>query len=290
MSKLICKAYAKLNLTLDITGVRSDGYHLMDMLMTTVSLYDILTVETTPEGITASCDDPTLPTDMSNIVCKSAKAFFDATKVSGGCHIHLQKRIPMQAGMGGGSSDGAAVLMALNELYQTGLTRPQLCEIGVKVGADIPFIIMGGAARVRGIGDLITKLSALPKCWFVTCMPEEGISTKEAFAAFDSLKSPFHPATDRAQQGIDTDNYTLLASNLGNAMEEALRPKAVQLMKRQLVLAGADAACMTGSGAAVFGIFKTEEQAQKAAEILAGQGIAASVCAPTREGVAFIAE
>jgi len=290
MEKLTCTAYAKLNLTLDITGRRNDGYHLMDMLMTTVSLFDLVTVEKRESTISVTCSDPTLPTDSRNIVYKAAAAFFEVTGISGGCHIDVEKHIPVQAGMGGGSSDGAAVIMALNLLYHTKLTKPQMCDIGVRVGADIPFIIMGGAARVRGIGDLITPLSDLPKCAFVTAMPQIGISTKEAFEAFDSLTDPVRPATDLAQRGIDTNDYNLLAFNLCNAMGRALNPGEVNALKEKLLAAGADASCMTGSGAAVFGIFKTVDDAKKAAELLNSQNIWAEVCTPTDEGVVIFSE
>lgn len=288
MEKLVCKAYAKLNLTLDITGTRADGYHNMDMLMSTISLCDTVTVSKQPTKITITCSDDTLPTDEKNIAHKAAAAFFAYTKLRGGCHIDIVKQIPAQAGLGGGSSDGAAVLVALNRLYNTALTQTKLGEIGAQVGADLPFLSVGGAARVRGIGDLITALSDLPQCAFVVCMPKQGISTKEAFAAFDCLKNPQRPNTDRAQQGIDTNDYLKLAQNLGNAMELAMGAKQVESLKFKLMASGADGAAMTGSGAAVFGIFTTLAKAQEAQKSLSEQGILSFACTPTEVGVQFV--
>lgn len=256
MKQITVEAPAKINLALDIEGVDQRGYHLMRMMMQAVSLCDTVLLEQAEEGIQLFCSDPSLPCDQGNIAFRCAQLFFEHTGILGGVKISIQKEIPQQAGLGGGSADGAAVLEGLNWLYDTGLSLEELCSIGVKVGADIPFCLLGGTARAEGIGEKLTPVASLPDCCIVIAKPKEGISTKEAFAAFD--RQGLAPVLDLEEMERHLENQDLkgVCSGLYNVLERVCPLESVAQIEQMMLASGALGARMTGSGSAVFGIFE----------------------------------
>ncbi len=257
---LKAKAYAKINLSLDIVGVRDDGYHLIKTVMQSISLHDVISVEKVGSGITVSCNIPYVPCDKRNIVYKCAERFFEHTKNSFGVHIDIQKNIPSQAGLGGGSADGAAVLVLLNKLCNNPLSVEELCQIGAKVGADIPFCIVGGCALCEGIGEVITPINSNLSLNLCIVKPDFGVSTVEAYKAFDSAEILSHPDTDAVIKSLEIGDNTALANNLVNVFEMDNR---IDEIKDFLVNAGAIASCMSGSGSAVFGILENDSPMPK---------------------------
>lgn len=272
MEQILIKAPAKINLSLDIVGVRDDGYHLMQMIMQTISLYDYIKI-TKSNGvdcndITISCNKNGIPTDKSNIAHKTATAFFRHIGANLGVHIDIEKNIPSCAGMGGGSADGAGVLVGLNTLFGANLSQDELIQIGQTVGADIPFCLCGGTAFVEGIGEQITSLNALPQCFIAVTKPALAVSTKSAFAEYDVYKNIIHPNTQRLLEYVKTSDLRGISKNMGNVFEQVIHPscssQSNQLVniKNTMLESGAIGAMMTGSGSAVFGIFTEKENAQ----------------------------
>ncbi len=261
MNGITLRAPAKLNLSLDITGVRPDGYHTMDMLMQAVSLYERVTVRRS--GILrVTANGALLPLGEKNTVWKAAVAFLQEVGLLAGAEIHLQKRTPVRAGMGGGSADAAAVLVGLNLLYGAKLPLAELCRIGTTIGADVPFALLGGTARVRGVGDALLALPPLQGCVFVVCMPGYGISTPQAFAAYDEVGAGRRPDTDAAEAALRAGSVPQLLPHLANALQKASAGKDTETICRLLRKAGAGAALMTGSGAATYGVFTDERTAR----------------------------
>ncbi len=285
------RANAKINLILDITGVKKNGYHSLFTIMQSVSIGDIVTVEKKAgEEITVSCDVPGIPTDSSNIVYKCADKFFKYAGINEnkGVHIHIEKKSPFGAGMGGGSADGAAVLVALNKLFGTDYPEKVLCRIGVKVGADIPFCIVGGTALCLDTGAIVAPLNDIGGYYIVVVKPECSISTKEAYGAVDALEYIKHPKNYEMLELLnegETDNALKLCSNV---FEQALDVPGRVDIKAVCNKNGAIAACMTGSGSAVYGIFKDIASAEKSAEELKKQFENVYVCTPQGEGIEII--
>ena len=203
MDKITVIAPAKINLSLDVVGLDDRGYHLLDMIMQTVSLFERVTVTKKEADITLTSNARYIPTDSKNVAVKAAMLFFEYTGIQGGCHIHIIKSVPIKAGMAGGSADAAGVIVALDKLYETNLTRVQMCEIGAKAGSDVPFMIMGGTKRVQGVGDIINPCPAMPRCHLVICMPEKGVSTPAAFANYDALGEKTLVETDKLVQAME---------------------------------------------------------------------------------------
>ena len=306
--KTTLTANAKINLFLDITGRRPDGYHTITGVMQAISLCDTVTVEVTEpagmyfcslgsytvgaESITLTCSNPDLPTDSRNLAWRAADKFFSAT--GRGCKnllIHIEKNIPAAAGMAGGSTDAAAVLVGLNNLFDHPLTTDALCEVGLALGADVPFCIMGGAMITEGIGEILTPITAMPNCELVVACGGEGVSTPAAYKALDTLYGNFDPAAytphtkelTTLKTALWQGNLTALCGSVFNLFESVVlpdRPVARQI-KETLLAAGATAAMMSGSGPSVFGVFpKGDGAAQKARDTLIAQGIPAWVCEP----------
>lgn len=258
MNKIVLEAAAKLNLSLDITGIRQDGYHLLDSVMQSISLYDRVALVKKDFGITLDVDNPKIPKDSKNTAYKSAEAFFEDTGISGGVDIFIEKSIPSEAGMGGGSADAAAVILGLNELYETKLSVEKLKEIGLKVGADVPFCIVGGTARVRGIGEVVEPLPSLISPRFVVAMPKDkGISTKEAYKRYDKTGVLKRPDTEKLLKELKDDKIPVFSEYMYNVLEEIAFLNEIKEIKEELLNYGAVNAMMTGSGAAVFGIFES---------------------------------
>ena len=260
-------APAKLNLALDVVGILPGGYHALDMTMQAISLYERVVIRRSPYLDLALPGSKVKP-GPGNTAIKAALAFFHYTGLLAGADITIYKSVPVRAGMAGGSADAAAVLVGLNELYGARLSMSELCALGVSIGADVPFALMGGTCRVQGLGDLIKALPPMPECWFTVVMPGYGISTPEAFAAYDKVGSSVHPDCAAQEAAIRAGDLDAVCAAAGNALEECSGAKDNEAIKAALRENGAVTALMTGSGAAVFGVFRTEAEAKAAADAL----------------------
>lgn len=278
MDSLVLNAKAKINLYLDVRGKRADGYHLLETVMHTVSLCDTVTLtKTGRSGIEISCSDPLIPCNEKNIAYKCAAAFFDKTGISsGGVSIDIIKRIPSQAGMGGGSADGAAVLTGLDRLFETGLSEGELISIGARIGADIPFCIKGGCGYCTGIGEIIEPLPAICGCVLIG-KGQAGISTAEAFGKIDSLGSGIGIPGIKKIFG-NVSSLTDIAPFCRNIFDDVTSLEEVTDIKRIMTENGAVCSAMTGSGSAVFGLFESENVASKAQEVLKQKNYFTALC------------
>lgn len=278
MDSLVLNAKAKINLYLDVTGKRADGYHLLETVMHTVSFCDTVTLtKTDRNGIEISCSDPLIPCNEKNIAYKCAAAFFDKTGISsGGVSIDIIKRIPSQAGMGGGSADGAAVLIGLDRLFETGLSEGELISISARIGADIPFCIKGGCGYCTGIGEIIEPLPAICGCVLIG-KGQVGISTAEAFGKIDSLGSGIGITGIKKIFG-NVSSLTDIAPFCRNIFDDVTSLEEVSDIKRIMTENGAVCSAMTGSGSAVFGLFESENVASKAQEVLKQKNYFTALC------------
>ncbi|MBR4640988.1 MAG: 4-(cytidine 5'-diphospho)-2-C-methyl-D-erythritol kinase [Butyrivibrio sp.] len=263
--KIERKAYAKINLGLDVTGVREDGYHIVKMIMQNVDLYDTLTFEDNDSGeivLTASIDK--IETDERNLICKVARQLKDKFNVKQGVTMHLVKRIPVAAGMAGGSTDGAAAYLALNELWGLNLSKKELCELAVSLGADIPYCIIGGTALAEGIGEELTAISDMPICHLVIAKPAIDVSTGWVYKELDSREGIKHPDIDGIKAAIEVGDLNKMCALIGNVLEEvtASKYKEVGQLEEILRKEGAVGAFMTGSGPTVFGVFDKKDAAE----------------------------
>lgn len=261
------KAYAKINLLLDIINRRTDGYHDLFMIMQSIGLYDTVTVrETKSKKITITCNIDDIPLDEKNIAHKAASAFYKETKIKNkGINIDIVKRIPHAAGLAGGSADGAGVLVALNELYGTGLTEDELCSIGVKIGADVPFCIKGGTLLAQGIGDVLNKVKPLRKCFILIAKPDCGVNTGFAYSQFDEYGKSHTPDKLGMLCALQNRDLKEICGKMENVFEQFIDvPNKVDI-KDVMRSNGAVGVCMSGSGPTVFGIFDDRDKAEKAA-------------------------
>ena len=287
LQKVSVLAPAKLNLSLDVVGTLPGGYHALDMVMQAVSLYEQVTLRRSAD-LVVRLPGSRVPPGPKNTAYKAALAFFHYTGLLAGVDITIHKTVPVRAGMGGGSADAAAVLVGLNALYGARLSMTELCALGASVGADVPFALMGGTCRVQGLGDLIKALPPCPDCWFTVIMPGYGISTPAAFAAYDQIGSPTHPDCAAQEAAIRAGDLEGLCAAAGNALEVCAGGADTAALKQALLDQGARAALMTGSGAAVFGIFEAEEPARRAAEALAAAGRQIFTLRPDRGGARIV--
>ena len=278
-------APAKINLTLDMTGRRADGYHLLRTVMQTVDLCDTVTLMPGEDGIRLTLSDETLPADERNTAWKAAALFYEAAELTPAVDILIEKRIPQQAGMAGGSADAAAVLRGLNELYDYPLTESVLLMLAEKIGADVPFCVVGGTQLAEGIGEVLTPLSDLPPMGIAVIKPPVGVSTAAAYAAVDSQNLPLHPEKEQGLlSALEAGDAAGVAANLFNVFDDALALPEVAEVK-SAVAAFAPLGCqMTGSGSAVFALFSTEEAATACADALATEHPKweTFVCRPTK--------
>lgn len=290
MDTVHLKAPAKINLTLDITGVRDDGYHTMKMIMQSVDLCDLVRIEKTAQGgIGIACSDPTLPAGEGNIAHRAAAAFFNAVRQSDrNILIHLEKRIPHEAGLAGGSADAAAVIVGLNELYGTMLTTRQMCQIGLTVGADVPFCIQGGTALAEGIGELLLPLPSLPKCLILIAKPKAGIKTAESFRKFDQNGSNHYPDTERAMGAIVAGDLEGMAAEMCNVLEEVAQVPEIERIKKCMLQNGALGSVMTGSGSAVIGVFDARSRAKSCQRLLEADYDEVFLVAPLAHGAKVV--
>ena len=271
MDKVTVIAPAKINLSLDILGVDERGYHLLDMIMQTVSLFERVTVSKKEKDITLSSNARYIPTDSKNVAVKAAMLFFEYTGIQGVAHIHIKKTVPIKAGMAGGIADAAGVIVGLDKIYETNLTRQQMCEIGAKAGSDVPFMIMGGTKRVQGVGEIIKPCPPMPRCHLVVCMPDKGVSTPAAFANYDTLGEKTLVETDKLVAAMEENDIYGVAKYMANDLEKAAASEYTQPIKEELIQQGAIGSVMTGSGAAVFGVFDDEDKAKAAVEYFRGR-------------------
>ncbi len=279
MNTCVRKAYAKINLGLDVLGTLPNGYHEVKMIMQTVDICDRLTFERTASGIAISTDCGELPTDGSNLIYKAAKLMMEEFGIKGGVHIHLQKNIPIAAGMAGGSTDAAAALKGLRELYGLDVPDGRLMELGVRIGADVPYCIMGGTALAEGIGEKLTALPAPPGCPLVVAKPGVNVSTKSVYEQLDGSEGYEHPDIDGMAAALREGSLEGIVKRLGNVLENVSvkRYPVISDIKNKMLLCGALGSLMSGSGPTVFGIFGSKEQAEDAAEQIRVGGLAKQV-------------
>ena len=289
---MILEAYAKINWSLDITGIREDGYHFMDMLMQPVSLSDEITL-IPGSGLSITTGGwPRSKDDESNLAYRAASALKQYTGYTGGVQIHVHKKIPMGAGMGGGSTDAAAVLTGLNQLWNTGLSSSDLEKIGLVLGADVPFFIRGGLARIRGIGEALERHDCPHNYWLVVIQPCSGLSTAQVFSLWRESGSFSRPETDKALLSLKNGDLTGLCSQIGNVLQpvsESLRPQIVKACS-DLAGSGARKSIMTGSGSAVFGIFASASDARKAYQKLSASYRTVFLCHTQHDSVRITEE
>lgn len=273
------KALAKINLGLDVLRRREDGYHEVKLIMQTISLHDDLEIRRikTPE-IQVKTNLYYLPTNENNLVYKAAKLLMDEFGIKEGVAIQLKKRIPVAAGMAGGSTDGAAVLWGMNQMYGLGLSRQELMERGVKLGADVPYCVQRGTALAEGIGERLSVLPSMPKCTILIAKPGISVSTKFVYENLhaNDLKPEQHPDVDRMIEAMKEKNLDLLCERMGNVLETVTIPAypVIQEIKEHMMACGAAGAMMSGSGPTVFGIFHSPVQAKAAMKDLKVNGLA----------------
>lgn len=265
------KALAKINLGLDVLGKRDNGYHDVRMVMQTIYLYDTVTLTKTKEaGIQVETNLPYLPVDQNNIAYKAAKLLMDEFDIQEGVHIKLDKRIPVAAGMAGGSSNAAAVLVGMNRLFNLGLKQKDLMERGVSLGADVPYCVMRGTALAEGIGEKLSPLDPMPKCYILVAKPGISVSTKMVYEALDAKEIVEHPDIDGVITGLKQQDVRQVAAAMGNVLESVTIEKypVIETIKDAMKEAGALNAMMSGSGPTVFGIFEDRKVAKAAQQKL----------------------
>lgn len=280
MEQITQKAFAKINIGLDVLHRRNDGYHEVRMIMQTVDICDDLFFEKTRQpGIVLKTDHEELPVDGDNLICKAASLLFQEKGITEGVKITLAKRIPIAAGMAGGSSDAAAAMRGLNELFQMGYSLQELQELGVKLGADIPYCLIGGTMLSEGIGEILTPLPAPPDCFLVVAKPDINVSTGFVYGNLHADTLTDHPDIDGMINALQTRDLKGITGRLGNVLETvtAREYPIIDELKGLLRGKGAENALMSGSGPTVFGIFTDRSMAEAAAEAVREQKLAGQV-------------
>lgn len=267
MNRITERAYAKINLALDVLRRRPDGYHEVRMVMQTIHLYDKLTLSKTQDNvISLTTNLPFLPGNENNLVYRAIDLFRNTYGIDCGIRATLEKRIPIAAGMAGGSSDAAAALRAMNEMFHTRLSLEELQALGVKLGADIPYCLMGGTALAEGIGEKLTSLPPAPACSCLVVKPNFHLSTKLVYENLSLNENSSHPDVDAMLDAIHNDDYRQMTTSIGNILESVsirLHPE-IDTIKQQMLELGADCALMSGSGPSVFGLFEHRQVAERA--------------------------
>lgn len=279
MNTCVRKAFAKINLGLDVLGTLPNGYHEVRMVMQTVDIWDELTFEKTASGIAISTNSEELPTDGDNLIYKAAGLMMEELGIKGGVNIYLRKNIPIAAGMAGGSADAAAAMRGICELYGLQVEDQRLMELGVRIGADVPYCIMGGTALAEGIGERLTELPSPPDCWLVVAKPDINVSTKYVYEHLDAVGDFSHPDIDGMITALKEGSLEGIVKRLGNVLEQVTVEAypIVDDIKNGLRASGALGTLMSGSGPTVFGIFQDKEQADTAALQLGRQSLAGQV-------------
>ena len=280
MDTIRLKARAKINLGLDVVRRREDGYHEVRMVMQMLKLYDQIDIEKTETpGIRLTCNLSFLPTDERNIAYKAAKVMMEQFDIKQGVCIRIEKHIPVAAGMAGGSSNAAAVLYGMNQMFRLGLSQKELMERGVKLGADVPYCIMRGTVLAEGIGEKLTPLPPMPKCQILIAKPPISVSTKMVYEKLDSCEIKEHPDIDGILDGLKNQDLEQVAASLGNVLEKVTveaYPVIAQI-KECMMEAGALGAMMSGSGPTVFGIFRDRRTAKEAFTKVKAQNLAKQI-------------
>ncbi|MBC8586145.1 4-(cytidine 5'-diphospho)-2-C-methyl-D-erythritol kinase [Youxingia wuxianensis] len=287
---VVVNAPGKINLSLDITGIREDGYHNIDTIMQSIDLGDTVTISKMDSpGVFISCDRPRVPCDESNYAHIAARMFFDEFHIpSQGIAIDIQKRIPIQAGLAGGSADAAGVLVGLNTLFDVNADEQTLCQLGVKVSADVPFCIVGGTQHATGIGNQFNRLPDLPKCYLVIAKPTMGISTKDSYRRYDKYGAEHSPDIEYLIKQLHIGNLKDLASSMYNVLEEVADVEDIHIIRNKMIGTGALGSLMSGSGSAVFGIFDNRTLARKCMKKLYGVAQGVFLARPVPYGAVVI--
>lgn len=274
------KALAKINLGLDVVRRREDGYHEVRMIMQTIHLYDRLDIKRTQEpGIQIQTNLSFLPVNENNLIYKAAKLLMDEFSITDGVSVKLDKRIPVAAGMAGGSTDAAAMLIGVNRLFSLGLTKRELMERGVQIGADVPYCIMRGTALAEGIGEELSPLPPMVKCPVLIAKPSISVSTKFVYQNLKLDDTTIHPDIDRLIDDIKAKNLHDIAAHMGNVLETVTIPNypVIDEIKKHMLSNGAVGAMMSGSGPTVFGLFDDEDTAKKAYKAMRSSHLARQV-------------
>lgn len=261
---MLAKSYAKINLSLDVIGKREDGYHLLRMLMQNIELYDLIYLKEISQGIKINCNKEYVPSDNRNLAYKAADMFLKKYNISSGVCINIKKNIPVAAGLAGGSSNAATVLKIMRDMFKPEITNEKLCEIGVKIGADVPYCIQGGTALCEGIGEKITHINSFKGHILVLVKPGFGVSTKEVYNELDLNRIYKHPDTEILIKKIEENNLKFIASNMKNVLENVTlrKYKIIKNIKTEMISYGAIGSMMSGSGPSVFGFFDDMLKAQ----------------------------
>ena len=280
MNTIQMKAYGKVNLGLDVLRRREDGYHEVRMIMQTVQLYDKITMEERHrEGIELETNLPFLPVNENNIAYRAARMLMEEFHIPGGLNIKIEKHIPVAAGMAGGSTDGAAVLYGVNQIYQLGLTKRQLMERGVRLGADVPYCIMRGTVLSEGIGEILTPVASMPDCHILVAKPPISVSTKYVYEHLKLDLVKRRPDIDGMIEALEAGNLKGVAESMENVLETVTIPEhpEIEAIKDVMRSGGALNAMMSGSGPTVFGIFDDEEKGMWTRDILRNGTLAKQV-------------
>lgn len=277
MDKIDVKALAKINIGLDVTGIREDGYHEVKMIMQTVNLFDKITISKVAEpGVSMTTNLKFLTVGDDNLCIKAAKLLIDEFDIKQGIQISLEKHIPVAAGMAGGSTDAAAILFGMNKMFKLGLSRKDMMERGVKLGADVPYCVMRGTALAEGIGEVLSPLPPMVKCPVLIAKPGISVSTKQVYEALDScFDKVVHPDIDGIIEDIKNQDLTAICSKMGNVLEDVTIPvhPIIADIKKCMMDNGAVGAMMSGSGPTVFGFFNDNKTARAAKEALTKSGM-----------------
>lgn len=280
MKEISVKALAKINLGLDVVRRREDGYHEVRMVMQTIHLFDRLQITRNASGkITMSTNLPFLPTNENNLVYKAAKLLKDEFQIKDGIDVTLHKHIPVAAGMAGGSTDAAAVLYGMNRIFGLGLSREELMQRGIKLGADVPYCVMRGTALAEGIGEELTALPPMVKCPVLIAKPQISVSTKFVYENLKLNEKTVHPDIDRLVEDIKAKDLHAIAADMGNVLETVTIPNypVIAEIKDHMMEHGAVNSMMSGSGPTVFGLFENEDKAAAAYDAMRESGLAKQV-------------
>lgn len=279
MNEYRIKAYAKINLGLDVVRRLENGYHEVKMVMQTVGIYDVLDFQRTAGGIVITTDSGELPTDENNLIYKAAKLMMEAYHIGEGVKIHLEKNIPIAAGMAGGSTDAAATLKGMNRLFDLGCTLKDLMELGVKIGADVPYCVMGGTALAEGIGEKLTPLAPAPDCYVLVAKPDINVSTKYVYEHLDAQEIVKHPDIDGMVEAITEESLQGILDRMENVLETVTVSAypVIQTIKDRMKELGAINSLMSGSGPTVFGIFVEKDMARRAYDKLEEEQLAKQI-------------
>lgn len=276
MEQIVLKAYAKINLALDVLGRLPNGCHKVKMVMQTIGIFDELTLEKAEGGVTATTDSAELPMDGNNLICKAAMLMRETYGIKEGVRIHLQKNIPIAAGMAGGSTDAAAVMLGMNRLFDLARPREELMRLSVSIGADVPYCILGGTALAEGIGEILTPLAPAPACHVLVAKPDISVSTKYVYEHLDAAGALRHPDVDGMVAAIERGSLPGILERLGNVLESVTVPAypVIDAIKERMLALGAAGSLMSGSGPTVFGIFSNEATAAHARRQLDQEALA----------------